>query len=161
MAKYTPELLKQIKDLMYEGNSDKEICKKLNLSRSRFYVWKNEKKDFRDIIKKARHIAVANMEGSLYSQGMGGKEFTEEHVHARKEKGTNGTVLKEVTEVKKVKKVALPNVAASIFFLKNRDPENWKEKNEVEYSDKDFEERTKKIGKFFGAVMGSWNKKNT
>ncbi|KKM59719.1 hypothetical protein LCGC14_1547920 [marine sediment metagenome] len=159
MSKYTPELVEQIKELAANGNADKEICQKLKIGRTIFYKWKNEKVNFVNILKEARIPCINDVEGALYKNAMGSQEYTEEHVHVRKEKNKDDEIIREITEVKKLKKITLAQTIAQIFFLKNRDPENWSDKHDYTHKVEGIEERTEAISGIFESFKAERHKK--
>lgn len=82
---------------------------------------------FSDRIKKAKELQIQTVEDALFKTAAGLIDRIEEtHEHIRIGKKKTPAVL-----VRTVKKKLAPNVAAQIFYLGNRDPENWKN---VQYS---------------------------
>ena len=57
-----------------------------------------------------------------------GYEFEEVHREVNQTSRGNKTV------IKKLKKHIPPDVTAQIFWLKNRDPERWRDKQEIQHS---------------------------
>jgi hypothetical protein len=87
-------------------------------------VWINQYPEFSEALKEGKAPADAKVEKSLYQRAIGYK-YTEKKVIQL----PDGTIRKEVTE----KEVA-PDVTAQIFWLKNRLPDEWRDKSNLEHS---------------------------
>jgi len=103
-----------------EGLNDEQIAKKLGLSIQTFYTYQNKYVEFLEAIKKGKAPIDINVENALYKRTQG------------------YTVIEEKTEdsamgikvTKTIKHIA-PDVGACIFWLKNRKPKRWKDKQIV------------------------------
>ena len=78
-----------------------------------------------DTIKRGKAVVDMQVENALLKRAMGFeyKETVEEEITL-----PNGKVR---TEKKTMKRVALPDVTAQIFWLKNRRPDKWRDKQDV------------------------------
>lgn len=116
-----------------DGLTDEQICKNLGISVDTFYRYKAKYSEFSEAIKKGKEVAdieVADIEveNALFKRAIGYtyKEVTKE---VKDIDGKKSTFIKEVT------KVVPGDVAAQIFWLKNRKSNNWKDKRENENDD--------------------------
>lgn len=117
--------LEEIKAWAKNGHTDEDMMEALGISRETFYKYKRDKADFIDALKVNKEIADQTVESSLYLRANG---FTYDEVTTTiKEMGGQ-----EITETKTVKKRVLPDVTACIFWLKNRKPEQWRDKQEID-----------------------------
>jgi hypothetical protein len=120
-----PKYSKKMCELAYKlcllGSSDKKMADIMEIDESTFYDWKNKHKDFSKAIKEGKEEADANVGKSLYDRARGYR-IEEEKIFI-----VDG-------KVKKVKtfKEYPPDAASMIFWLKNRHPENWRDKTESE-----------------------------
>lgn len=110
------------------GLTDKEIGYILGYSKRTIDRWK-ENEDFANLLKRAKSKADSEVVKSLYKRALG-FEFDEE---TYEEILIDGKPTKSV-KVKTVKKYIVPDTTAQIFWLKNRQPERWRDKQEFEHS---------------------------
>ncbi len=114
-----------------EGLNDEDIAvKKMGISRSTLADWKNKYPDISDALKNGKEIADVKVENALFKKALGCTctETVEELV---KNPDTGKT---ELTVVKRTTKEIPPDTTAQIFWLKNRRPDLWREKQNVELS---------------------------
>lgn len=83
--------------------------------------------NFRELLKEGKQIADAKVESALYRRAIG---YDYEETTTRVLVGENGAG--NITQVTKVKKHIAPDTTAQIFWLKNRKPENWRDKQEMD-----------------------------
>lgn len=130
-SKYETEVkprLVEIEAWKRDGLTDEQICKNLGIVKDTFYKYKEKYTDFSDALKKGKEVADIEVENALFKRAIGYtyKEVTKE---VKDIDGKKSTFIKEVT------KVVPGDVAAQIFWLKNRKSNNWKDKRENENDD--------------------------
>lgn len=123
-SKYQPEFLEQAKKLCTLGATDREMADFFKVSESTFYLWKLEHPDFSEALKVGKESADDRVEKSLYRRALG---YTHDAVKIFHDKDA-GT-----TEVPYVEHYP-PDTVACIFWLKNRRPDLWRDKQEVEHT---------------------------
>jgi hypothetical protein len=124
-----------------EGLTDKQIVKNLGIGLTTFYKFKNEHSELSEALKKGKEVIDFEVENALLKRALGYsyKEITKEKVLQRDEKGqplTNihGIPVYKLEVTKEVTKEVAPDTTAQIFWLKNRKPEKWRDKQEVQHS---------------------------
>lgn len=113
-----------------DGLTDEQIANNLGISKDTFYRYKKEHSDFSDILKKGKEIVDYQVENALLKRALGYqyKETTTERIYnAEKEKY-------EMVVAKEVVKEVQPDTTAQIFWLKNRKPKEWRDKQQIECS---------------------------
>lgn len=140
MAKYTEwiteEGLIRIQGWARDGLSDEQVAANMGISRSTLNAWKKKFPDISDTLKKGKDVADREVENALFKRAVGYEfdEVTEELMDSG-----------ELRVTKKVRKQVAPDTGAAAFWLKNRKPEVWRDKQEVEHTGKDGEPMTFKI----------------
>jgi hypothetical protein len=86
------------------------------------YRWKNDHPDFCEALKEAKAEADARVEESLYQRAIG---YTHEAVKIFMPSGAPEPVIVPYKEHYP------PDTTAGIFWLKNRQPERWRDRQEV------------------------------
>jgi len=115
--------------LAKKGLSDEQIWKGLGISRQTYYDYQKKYPEFLEAIKRGKKPANIDVENALYKRAKG-YEYEEKQTEIII--STNGEA--KTSRIKIVKKHIPPDVGAIAFWLKNRDPENWKEKSAIEHS---------------------------
>lgn len=125
---YNPEFHpKKAGELALMGKTDIEIAKALGISEATLNKWKSQYPEFIESLKDNKDVVDAGVVNSLL-QRANGYEYTEISEKEDPEKG-----LIRTTTIKKV----APDVTAQIFWLKNRQPRDWRDKHEQEITGKE------------------------
>jgi len=116
----TKEGLLKIEGWARDGLTDEQIAKNMGISRSTLNEWKNKYSDILDTLKKGKEVVDLQVENALLKRALGYKydEVTYEFGE----------------EVKQVRKEVVPDTTAQIFWLKNRRPDKWRDKQDIEHS---------------------------
>jgi len=122
-SKYKPEYAEQAAKLCRLGATDAQLADFFEVSVSTVSLWKVEHKEFSEALKVPKAEADRKVEQSLYRRAMG-------YEHDETDIRVVGTRLVKTP----MRKHYPPDTAAAIFWLKNRDPKNWRDKQEVEHS---------------------------
>lgn len=112
--------LDAIRSMARGGLCREEIAKALGVGERTFYRWTAKHADLKEALEIPSKLADFEVEAALRKVALG-YEFTETSVTIN-EDGT-----KRVTTTKKLYP---PNVTAMIFWLKNRQPERWRDRQE-------------------------------
>lgn len=138
-TKYDPDIHPTlVRGLSRTGYSGKEIAEKLQVAESTLYSWKKKHPELAEALKEGRDFADNMVEDALYKSALG---FRRKNV--KKRKTPQGVTIEEVQED------VPPNATAIIFWLKNRRPEQWRDKREVDVtadSDAKIKATLKKMG---------------
>lgn len=116
----TKEGLLKLEGWARDGLTDEQIAENIGISRQTLYDWKNRYPDISDALKRGKEIVDREVENALLKRALG-YQYTE----TRTETDETG----KVKTVEIVKEVA-PDVTAQIFWLKNRKPDMWRDKQE-------------------------------
>lgn len=120
---YRQEYAEQARKLCLLGFTDKQLAVFFGVNESTINRWKHKYPEFCMSIKSGKVIADAQVVESLYNRATG-IEVTEVEVRDDGKK-----------KVKRVTKRPIPpDTTAQIFWLKNRQPELWRDKPTVENS---------------------------
>ena len=119
--------LELIKNWCMDGDTDKTIAEKLHISQESFYKYKREFPEFSDVLKEGKEIIDYQVENKLLQRAMG---YT--YTEVRIDKDENG---KETRRTETVKEV-VPDTTAQIFWLKNRKQQQWRDKQEINSTNK-------------------------
>lgn len=118
-TKYQSAYAEQAKKLAILGMTDKRIADFFQVSEKTLNNWKHAHPDFIQSLKDGRDNADTCVANSLYHSALGGGTVTE----TREEHDAEGNVI-----TKKTVKELPANVTAQIFWLKNRQPRQWRDK---------------------------------
>ncbi|MFL0197376.1 transposase [Clostridium sp. WILCCON 0269] len=124
-----------------DGLTDEQIMTNLGISKPTFYDYVKKYPDFSNALKKGKEIVDFEVENSLLKRALGYsyEEVTEERVIQKDEYGKiitdiHGFPIYKMVITKKVKKEVVPDTTAQIFWLKNRKPKEWRDKQDIEHS---------------------------
>lgn len=131
---FKPEFIEQSKKLLAAGWTDVEIADFFGIVPATLYLWKNAHPGFLETQKSAKQLADERVVKSLYAKAMGYEHDVEKLVVV------DGVPTKIV-----VREKVPPSDTAMIFWLKNRQPAQWRDRKEVE-SDGAINVVIKKVG---------------
>lgn len=106
------------------GLTDEQIAKNMGVNKTTLYDWIKKFPDISNSIKKGKAPIDFEVENALFKRAIG-YEYEEVETTIEEIDG------KQRKRIKKIKKVALPETSAMIFWLKNRKPEQWRKLNPV------------------------------
>ena len=136
MAKYdewlTPDGLLQLEAWARDGLTYEQIASNCGIALSTLKDWRKRFSAISTALKKGKAVVDIMVENALYKRAMG---YTfEEVVHERTcvGKDDDGLPIYEMVETKRVTKEVQPDVTAQIFWLKNRKPAEWRDKQQID-----------------------------
>lgn len=137
MPKYNKRILNKITSLIRSDSyTIAEICANVGVSERCFYNWQSEVAEFAESIQKAKDEYIqkrlVDCQRSL-DKLINGYEF-EEKKTVTIDDGAGRPKIKEQTVTKKQ---VSPNLGAIIHFQTNKDPQNWKNRQNTEVTGKD------------------------
>lgn len=123
----TEEGLLQLEAWARDGLTDEQIAANIGISRSTLNEWKKKYSDISDTLKRGKEVVDIQVENALLKRALGYtyKEVTREKVFNPE------TGQYELMPTKEVTKEVVPDTTAQIFWLKNRRPEQWRDKRDV------------------------------
>lgn len=119
-----PEGLLRIEGWARDGLTDEQIANNIGISVSCLNNWKNKYVEILESLKRGKEVVDRQVENALLKRALG-YEYTE----------TTREYIPELNEMKTTKKVTkqvAPDTTAQIFWLKNRKPDKWRDKQEYE-----------------------------
>lgn len=109
------------------GVNDTLIAERLGINPSTLYTWLKTHKSFKSNYERGNLLAHAKVQRSLFNRALG---YNIEETDTKVSKDQKGKI-KSITTTQKTKHIP-GDIQAQIFWLKNRMPEFWKDKVEVE-----------------------------
>lgn len=119
----TPEGLLLIEGWARDGLVDEQIAHNMGITRQTLNEWKKSFPSISDTLKRGKEVIDRQVENALLKRALG---YTYEEV--TNEESEDGY------KVKRVMKEVVPDTTAQIFWLKNRKPSEWRDKQHVEHS---------------------------
>lgn len=130
----TPEGLLKIEGWARDGLTDEQIAENIGIATCTLYEWKNKHAEIAEALKKGKEVVDRQVENALFERALGGvhevrktfkvKEtfYDEEGRKCEKEELKTG-----------IDEVYIPgDTTAQIFWLKNRKPDQWRDKQEIQ-----------------------------
>jgi transcriptional regulator with XRE-family HTH domain len=113
-----------------DGLTDEQIAYNVGVSRSTLNDWKKKYPDISDALKKGKEVVDLQVENALLKRALG-YEYEEVTQESQWNEKSNKY---ELVITKCVKKRQAPDTTAQIFWLKNRRPDKWRDKQDVEHT---------------------------
>lgn len=157
----TEEGLALIEGWAHDGLTDENIAHNMGIAAGTLYRWENEHNEIREALTKGKEVADYIIENALYKRAKG-DSYTEvktvlvdlpkdvvelnqrrfenqyrlDHPEAStqeiKDAVTEGVPTQKRVEVQRVDKEMPGDTTAQIFWLKNRRPDKWRDRREVQ-----------------------------
>lgn len=125
-----PEKLILIEGWARDGLTDEQIAANMGVAYSTLRTWRDKYSALSAALKKGKEVIDRQVENALLKRALGYKykETTRELIT---DKGTGHS---ELVVTKVVEKEVAPDTTAQIFWLKNRKPEDWRDKRVIDDS---------------------------
>lgn len=142
-TKYNPEIhLVIVQALAKRGLTLPQLAETLDVGAATVSRWMEADEEFREAIKKAREVADENVEASLYQRATGySHKAVKIFMPAGAEKPVYAPYVEHVP----------PDPTSIIFWLKNRKPKEWRDKQDLSIETLDltegltYEEKKKRL----------------
>ena len=121
----TDEGLAKIEGWAKSGLIDEQIANNMGIGYTTLKEWLVKFPSLAASIKRGKAVVDMQVENALLKRAMG---FEYKETVTEEVKLPNGKVR---TETKTMTRVALPDTTAQIFWLKNRRPDRWRDKQDV------------------------------
>lgn len=122
------------------GADNKGLCARLGIGLTTFKSILKKHPEVIDLLKEGKDEADMKVESALYKRAIG---YDIEETTTEMKIGENGSV--QTTVVKKTKKHVAGDTTAQIFWLKNRRPNEWKDKQDVNVTNDDWVDALKSL----------------
>lgn len=122
-SKFSDKLAAKILAMAAAGDSDGKIAAKLGIARSTLSLWKSKHGEFSEALGEAKDIADELVEAALFQRAVG---YRHPAVKFFCHEGF-------VTSQKYIE-IYPPDANAAQFWLKNRQPDRWRELKALEHS---------------------------
>ncbi|MEK5070520.1 helix-turn-helix domain-containing protein [Sporosarcina sp. FSL K6-1508] len=125
-----PEGLIKIEGWARDGLTDEQIATNIGISRSTLNEWKKKYSDISDALKRGKEVVDRQVENALLKRALGYQynEVTQEKTWS------DELGIYEMSVTKIVTKEVNPDTTAQIFWLKNRKPKDWRDKQDIQHS---------------------------
>ena len=123
-SKYVDINLEQVEKFCKLGATDAELADFLGVTETTINNWKLEHDDFFESVTRGKRYSDEEVVASLYAKALGGiKELRKDKLNK------DGDVVTLTEEV-----LVVADTKACEFWLKNRRPDEWREKREIDHS---------------------------
>lgn len=127
-TKFKPEFVEQAAKLAALGATDREAAEFFGVDERTLNRWKHTEPEFCQSLTLGKEAADARVKQSLYRRAVG---YSYDAVKIFMPAGADSPVYAPYVEH------APPDTTAAIFWLKNRDPDEWREISRTEHTGKD------------------------
>jgi hypothetical protein len=122
---FRPEFIEQTRKLCELGHTDFEMARFFDVSSRTFSNWQSQHPELLRILKLGKAASDQRVERSLYARANGySYEATKIFMPAGREKPVYAPFIEHVP----------PDTTACIFWLKNRDPQHWRDVQNIEHA---------------------------
>lgn len=108
------------------GLTDSQVATNIGITRNTFYTWLRRYPELKSAVKRGKAPVDIEVENAMLKSALG---YEVEETKTYIEETSSG----QKKRVEKTKKYIPPNVTAQIFWLKNRQPELWRDRHNLEH----------------------------
>ncbi len=119
-----------------DGLTDEQIAKNMGISTSTLYEWKKKYLEFSESLKKGKEVVDREVENALLKKALGIKETVRKAIKVKEVLYKDGKRISEKEHIEYADEEVYvpPDTTAQIFWLKNRKPNEWRDKRDIEHS---------------------------
>ena len=117
-----------------DGLTDEQIAHNMGISAKTLYDWKNNHSKICEALKKGKEVVDREVENALLQKALGFKDTIRKAIKCKEVIYDNGKRVSEKEHIEYADEEIYipPDTTAQIFWLKNRKPEEWRDKRHVE-----------------------------
>lgn len=137
----TEEGLLKLEAWARNGLTDEQIAHNMGVAYSTLRVWRDKYSALSAALKRGKEVVDIQVENALLKRALGYKykEITKEKILQKDSSGkpltdAHGFPIYKLEVTKEVTKEVVPDTTAQIFWLKNRKPDVWRDKQQIEHS---------------------------
>jgi hypothetical protein len=136
-----PDGLLKLEGWARDGLTDEQIAKNMGIVTKTLYEWKNKYSAISEALKRGKEVIDIEVENALLNKAMGFKVMVKKSYKVKDVEYDNGRKVKESERIEMVdeEQYIPPDTTAQIFWLKNRKPAEWRDKQNIEHTGKDGE----------------------
>lgn len=124
-TEYKEDYPKKAFKLCLLGATDKQLSDFFEVSEATLNTWKSKYPEFLESIKAGKDEADARVAESLYNRALGYSHPEDKIFNVQGENGPEPMIVPTIKHYP-------PDATSAIFWLKNRQKANWRDKTEVE-----------------------------
>lgn len=117
----------QIEGWVRDGLTNEQIVQNLGIGKTTFYKMLKEHSELSELLKKGKEIVDYEVENALLKRALG-YEYEEKTYETKYDERTGKSVEKLI---KRVTKQVSPDTTAQIYWLNNRKPKQWRNKQDI------------------------------
>lgn len=120
-----------------DGLTDEQIAHNIGITAATLYVWKNKYHEISEALKKGKEVVDLEVENALLKKAKGYNVEIKKTFKVRKiDYDSSGKKIREYEELQTgYAEVHVPaDTTAQIFWLKNRRPDKWRDRQEEQRS---------------------------
>lgn len=128
-TKFEQSMVIAVKYMAYSGLTDVQMAEELGINIDTFYDWQNKFPAFSEAIKEGKSLPDEAVQSALFRRATGYTHKVQKALVVSQGRGEPSEV-----EIVEVNESLAPDPTSMIFWLKNRRPDRWREKQDVEHS---------------------------
>lgn len=128
----TKEGLIRLEGWARDGLTNEQIADNIGINPDTLYTWIKKYAEISEALKRGKEVIDRHVENALLKRALGYQyeEVTKELLTVITDEGPK----KEMVTTKIVTKEVQPDTTAQIFWLKNRKPQQWRDKQDINHS---------------------------
>ena len=129
-----PENLILIEGWARDGLTDEQIASNMGIRRETLIEWKKKYPNISNALKMGKEPVDRTVENALLNNALGEIKKLKKPIKVKEVEYQNGKRVREIERIEYAEEeIYIPaNTTAQIFWLKNRKPEEWRDKRDVE-----------------------------
>ena len=129
-----PDGLLKLEGWARDGLNDEQIAKNMGIVTKTLYEWKNKYSTISEALKRGKEVIDIEVENALLNKAMGFKVTVKKSYKVKDVIYEDGRKVRETERIEMVdeEQYIPPDTTAQIFWLKNRKPAEWRDKQNVE-----------------------------
>lgn len=132
----SPDGLRRLEAYARDGLTDDQVAKNIGVNRDTLYTWKKKYPDISDALKRGKEVIDVEVENALFKKATGFNKTVKKAIKVKEIIYENGKRKSEKEHIEYADEEIYipPDTTAQIFWLKNRKPDIWRDKQNVELS---------------------------